>query len=65
MTEPHIEPTFAPLVLACAKFGIGRTTAFQLVASGDLETFLIGTRRYVILESLHTLPQRRRQAQTA
>lgn len=54
----RIEPTFAPLVPACAAFGIGRTKAFELAQAGVIETFLIGTRRYVVLESLRTLPHR-------
>lgn len=51
-------PAFRPLVEACADHGISRTVAFELVRKGLLETFAIGKRRYVFLESLRTLPER-------
>ena len=51
-------PTYRPLVTACAEHGICRSVAFGLARSGKLETFTIGTRRYVVLESLRTLPER-------
>lgn len=57
-----IEPTFGPLVPTCAKYGIGRTVAFQLAATGVIETFTIGARRFVVLESLRTLPHRLKDA---
>lgn len=52
------EPAFGPLVEECEKHGISRSVAYELLASGQLETFKIGTRRYVLLESLKTLPIR-------
>lgn len=52
------QPTFQPLVKACADHGIGRTVAFELARAKKLDTFTIGTRRYVYLESLRTLPAR-------
>lgn len=52
------DPAFAPLVTACAAHGICRTVAYELAADGTLDTFLIGRRRYVYIDSLHTLPQR-------
>ncbi len=54
----QVEPTYRPLVTACAEHGISRSVAFDLVKLGKLETFTIGTRRYVLLESLRTLPAR-------
>lgn len=51
-------PTYAPLVEACHAHGISRTVAFELARSGMIDTFTIGRRRYVVLESLHTLPTR-------
>jgi hypothetical protein len=51
-------PTYRPLVPACADHGISRTVAFELARNGLLETFTIGARRYVRLESLRTLPDR-------
>ena len=53
-----IEPTFAPLVPACARFGIGRCIAFKLAKEGMLDTFRLGQRTYVYIESLKSLPQR-------
>lgn len=50
--------TFGRLVPECKKRGIGRTVAFELAAKGLLETFTIGTGRYVKLDSLRTLPER-------
>lgn len=51
-------PTYRPLVPAAADHGISRSVAFELARKGLLETFTIGTRRYVRLESLRTLPDR-------
>jgi len=51
-------PTYRPLVTACAEHGISRSVAFELARLGKLETFTIGARRYVLLESLRTLPER-------
>ncbi|WHZ20703.1 MAG: hypothetical protein OJF55_002852 [Rhodanobacteraceae bacterium] len=61
MHAPDLEPdrrAFAPLVETCRDYGISRTVAFELAASGDLDTFTIGRRRYVRLDSLRTLPER-------
>ena len=51
-------PTYRPLIEACRQHGISRTVAYELVNAGDLQTFKIGTRRYVYLDSLRTLPER-------
>lgn len=59
-TPAPAEPTFGKLVPTCRAYGIGRTKAFELAAAGILETFTIGTRRYVLLESIRTLPARLR-----
>ena len=58
MAEQQIGPTYGPLVEVCKAHGIGRTTAFSLAARGLLETFQLGTRRLVYLESVRTLPER-------
>lgn len=61
METLHVESdrrAFASLVETCREYGISRTIAFELAARGDLETFTIGRRRYVKLESLRTLPER-------
>lgn len=44
------------LVPACAERDIGRTMAFELARRGLLETFRIGTARYVFEDSLDELP---------
>jgi len=49
---------FAPLVETCRAHGISRTIAFELAASGKLDTFCIGRRRFVRIASLHSLPDR-------
>lgn len=54
----RVDPAFGPLVEECAKHGISRSVAYELVASGHLDTFKIGARRYVLAESLRQLPQR-------
>lgn len=51
-------PYFAPLVASCAAHGISRSVAFELARKGLLETFRINSRRYVMLSSLRSLPER-------
>ncbi|HEX7128727.1 MAG TPA: hypothetical protein VF217_01510 [Rhodanobacteraceae bacterium] len=52
------EPAYGPLVETCVAHGISRSVAFELARDGLLQTFKIGARRYVYLESLRTLPDR-------
>lgn len=54
---------FGPFIPECAKRGIGKTVAYELLKSGHLDSFLLGTKRYVFLDSLLTLPQRLGNAQ--
>lgn len=54
----NIAPSFAPLVTSCAAHGISRSVAFELARKGWLETFRINSRRYVMLSSLKSLPER-------
>lgn len=56
---------FGPFIPECVKRGIGKTRAYELADAGDLETFLIGSKRYVYIDSLLTLPQRMAQRQQA
>lgn len=51
-----VAPTFAPLVPACEKHGISKTMAFRLAKEGMIETFKIGRRKFVMLDSLAQLP---------
>ena len=65
LSDVRITPTFAPLVPAAAAHGIGKTKAFELAAQGVIETFLIGTRRFAVLESLRTLPERMKSGEVS
>jgi hypothetical protein len=58
-----VEPTYAPLVETCAAHGISRTKAFEFANQGLLDTFLLGRRKYVYLQSVRTLPQRMAERQ--
>lgn len=40
---------------ACSMTGLGKTTLYSRIASGDLETVTIGRRRLVKVESLRQL----------
>lgn len=53
-----IAPTFGPLTETCAAHGISRSMAYKLIHDSLLDTFTIKGRRYVVLESLRTLPER-------
>src|SRR3546814_9271631 len=58
MQSTNEQRDFRPFIPECAKRGIGKTKAYELADAGLLETFTIGTKRYVYLDSLLTLPQR-------
>ena len=59
----HNEAKFLPFVETCEEHGISRTAAYRLADRGLIETFTLGRRRYVVMESLRTLPDRMRDAQ--
>lgn len=50
--------TFGSMVEECRARGIARSTAFELARDGLIDTFHIGRRRYVKLDSLDSLPER-------
>lgn len=52
---------YGPMVRECNRRGIGRTMAFKLQKLGLIETFLIGSKRMVMIASLEALPERLRQ----
>ncbi|MEY3359123.1 MAG: hypothetical protein RLZZ537_191 [Pseudomonadota bacterium] len=52
------QATFGPMVETCRAYGISRTVAFDLARKGLIEHFSIGSRRYVYIDSLNTLPDR-------
>ena len=56
--EPATSQFFGPLVETCRAHGIGKTVAFDLAARGLIDTFKIGSRRFVKLASLASLPDR-------
>ena len=56
---------FGPFIPECKKRGFGGTKAYELWNAGLLETFTIGKKRYVYLDSLLTLPQRLQSHQEA
>lgn len=58
LSDSMPEPSYFPLVPACKAHGISRASAYRFVQSGHLETFLLGSRRMVWMESLRTLPDR-------
>lgn len=49
---------YRPFIPECNKRGIGKNTAYNLATDGLLETFLIGRKRYIYLDSLETLGER-------
>lgn len=49
---------YGPLVEVCGAHGISRSVAFDLAKKGLLDTFNIGTRRYVYFASVRSLPDR-------
>ncbi len=59
MQGQEVVATFYPLVAACKLHGIGRSTAYELAESGEIESFFIGSKRYVMLESLRALALRK------
>lgn len=62
MIKEHANPApnygYGPLVEECARRGISKTVAFDLVKQGHLDTFTIGRKRYVRIPSLESLPDR-------
>lgn len=65
MTNTSEAREFRPFIPEVTKYGIGRTTAYELADKGLIETFLIGRRRYVYLDSLTALPDRIKALQQA
>lgn len=49
---------YGPFIPECAKRGIGKTRAYELANAGLLDTFPMGSKRFVYLDSLLSLPQR-------
>ena len=49
---------YRPFIPECRKRGIGKTKAYELANAGLLEVFNIGTRKFIFLDSLLSLPRR-------
>lgn len=49
---------FRPFIPECTRRGIGKTVAYELANAGILETFTVGKKRFILLASLDTLPDR-------
>ena len=60
--EQNHQGDFRPFIPECTKRGIGKTKAYELANAGLIDTFTIGTKRYVLLDSLLTLPERLKDA---
>ena len=44
----------------CAMTGLGVTKTYELLGSGEIESFKIGKRRLIVLDSYHRLIERQR-----
>ena len=50
-----IEPIAIPIPQACNFIGVGRSTMYKLINTGEVETIAIGKRRLIVVESLKSL----------
>lgn len=58
MANPSEHRDFRPFIPECTKRGIGKTKAYELANAGLLEVFKIGSKTYIYLDSIATLPDR-------
>ena len=65
MADSATDRDYRPFIPECTKRGIGKTTAYELANTGLLDTFLIGRKRFVYLDSLATLPERLKRQERA
>lgn len=56
---------FRPFIPECSRRGIGKTLAYELANDGLIETFTIGRKRFVVLESLDRLPENMAKRESA
>lgn len=61
MSDTGFRP-YRAFIPECKRHDIGKNKAYELANAGLLETFTIGRRRYVYVDSLASLPQRLGQA---
>lgn len=62
MASTNEHRDYRPFIPACAKRGLGKTKSYELANAGLLDVFKIGTKTYVYLDSLLSLPQRLKEA---
>jgi hypothetical protein len=58
-------PITASVAEFCRLSGIGRSSAYQMIANGSIDSVTIGRRRLVILDSYRRLIARRQKEQAA
>ncbi len=56
-TSPAAKPIAVPINEGCRIGGFGRTTAYELIKDGKLQTVSIGRRRLIVYASLEALLQ--------
>lgn len=49
---------YGPLLNECEKRGIRKTRAYEYAAKGLIETFSIGRKKYVYVDSILSLPSK-------
>jgi len=57
--EPGLEPICVRIATAVKLTGIGRSTLYELIGAGDLETVKVGRSTFVRYDSLKRLFERR------
>jgi hypothetical protein len=56
---PPMPPIAVPPKVAWQMLGIGETTLFKLLKNGELESFLEGSARRILVSSIHDYVRRR------
>lgn len=54
----------APIPAATGYLGVGRSTVYELIAAGELETVKIGARRLIVAASMDAYIERLRSRST-
>jgi excisionase family DNA binding protein len=65
--NPHVQSNIITTTVAefCRLSGLGRTKVYQLVGDGSLDSFNVGKRRLIVLDSYRRLIERRVAASAA
>jgi len=53
--EKKNDPYFRPFLEACKEHGLSKTVAYELINSGDLHSFTIGAKRYIVMDEFKKL----------